>query len=301
MRKAKSIRKRPEREIVLTRVFDAPRALVYQAWTDPIHLAEWWGPKKFTNPVCELDLKAGGALRIVMRGPQGTEYPMSGVFREIVPLERLVFTWVAEDVKGKPLAKGLTTVTFEDSGRKTQLTLQTSGVGLAPIAGQMLEGMKAGWSQSLDKLRGHVTDTANRLLGTSRIINAPRERVFKAWADPKILAEWWGPTGFKNTFEEFDLRPGGTWKFVMHGPDGRNYRNQSVFVEVAKPERISLDHLSWPNFRLQARFEKAGRRTKVIWRMLFDSAADCQKVKGFAPDGIEQNLDRLSAQLAKRG
>ena len=92
-----------EREVVITRVFDAPRSLVFKAWTDPEHMARWWGPRGFTNPICELDARVGGAWRIVMRSPAGIEYPCGGVYREIVEPERLVFTNIATDNEGNPV------------------------------------------------------------------------------------------------------------------------------------------------------------------------------------------------------
>jgi uncharacterized protein YndB with AHSA1/START domain len=141
-----------ERELVITRVFDAPRELVFQTWTDPKHLVRWWGPKGFTNPVCEVDLRVGGAWRIVMRAPDGAEYPGGGVYREIVPPERLVFTNGAMDKVGNPIIDGFTTVTFADEGGKTKLTLQTRAAGLVSYAARMLEGMEAGWTQSLERL-----------------------------------------------------------------------------------------------------------------------------------------------------
>ena len=144
------------REVIITRVFDAPRELVFKMWTDPKHVAQWWGPKGFTNPVCEMDARPGGALRIVMRGPDGAEYPMTGVFREIAAPERLVFTNVAVDKEGHPLLEGLTTVTFAHEGGKTKLTLRTRAVGLVAQAARMLEGMEAGWTQSIDRLEEHV-------------------------------------------------------------------------------------------------------------------------------------------------
>jgi uncharacterized protein YndB with AHSA1/START domain len=143
---------RPERELTLTRLLNAPPPLVWAAWTEPKHLARWWGPAGFTNPVCEVDARPGGALRIVMRGPDGVEYPMTGVFREVVAPERLVFTTTAIDQAGNALLEGLATVTFAAEGTKTRLILQTRAVGLVPYAARMLEGMEAGWSQSLDRL-----------------------------------------------------------------------------------------------------------------------------------------------------
>jgi uncharacterized protein YndB with AHSA1/START domain len=145
-----------EREVVITRVFDAPRSLVFRMWTDPKHVARWWGPNGFTNPVCEMDVRPGGAIRIVMRAPDGVEYPMTGVFREIVEPERLVFTNAPVDEDGKPLLDGITTVTFAEHGGKTKLTVQMRAVGLHARAVRMIEGMEAGWTQSIDRLAAHV-------------------------------------------------------------------------------------------------------------------------------------------------
>jgi uncharacterized protein YndB with AHSA1/START domain len=138
--------------VTLTRIFDAPRALVWKAWTDPKMMAQWFGPRGFTNPVCDLDVRVGGSLRIVMRGPDGSDYPMKGEFLEITPPERLVFTNIATDKDGKHLLEGETTVILTESGGRTTLTLQTHATGLVPIAPQMLAGMEAGWNQSIDRL-----------------------------------------------------------------------------------------------------------------------------------------------------
>jgi uncharacterized protein YndB with AHSA1/START domain len=141
-----------QRELTLVRIFDAPREVVFKSWTDPLQLAKWWGPKIFTKPVCEADARPGGAWRIVLRAPDGTEYPASGIYREVVEPEKLAFTNNATDRDGNPLVEAFTTVTFEDLGGKTKLTLHTRAVGLVPYAPRMLAGMETGWSQSLDKL-----------------------------------------------------------------------------------------------------------------------------------------------------
>ncbi len=138
--------------VTLTRIFDAPRALVWKAWTDPTMMAQWFGPRGFTSTVGELDVRVGGSLRIVMHGPDGNKYPMKGEFREVTPPERLVFTTIAIDQDGKHLLEGETTVILSESNGKTTLTLQTHAIGLVPIAPQMLAGMEAGWNQSIDKL-----------------------------------------------------------------------------------------------------------------------------------------------------
>ena len=140
-----------EGTVEIVRVFDAPRALVWQAWTDPKMMAQWFGPRDFTIPVCELDVRVGGSLRIVMRG-HGNDYPMIGTFLDIVPPERLVFSSAAIDNDGNRLLEGETTVTFTETAGKTTLSLKAHAVGLVPIAVQMLAGMNAGWTQSIDKL-----------------------------------------------------------------------------------------------------------------------------------------------------
>jgi uncharacterized protein YndB with AHSA1/START domain len=113
-------------------------------------------PHGFINPVCEMDVRPGGTLRIVMHAPDGTDYPMKGIFQEIAAPERLVFTTIAVDAAGDHLLEGLTTVTFAAQDGKTRLTLQTRAVALVAAATRMLEGMEAGWTQSIDRLAAHV-------------------------------------------------------------------------------------------------------------------------------------------------
>jgi uncharacterized protein YndB with AHSA1/START domain len=146
-----------ECEVTLTRIFDAPRDLVFNTWTDPKHMARWWGPRGFTNPVCEMDVRVGGAILIHMHGPGGTVYPMTGTFLQIVVPEKLVFKAVAASGDGPPLLEGLVTATFEEYGGKTKLTVHEKATSLAPAGARMLAGMHEGWAQSLDRLDGLVT------------------------------------------------------------------------------------------------------------------------------------------------
>ncbi len=185
------------KELVLTRVLDAPRALVWQMWTDPKHLAQWWGPKGFTNPVCEVDLRPGGALVIHMRAPDGTLYPSRGVFHEIVEPERLVFTTTAfEDEQGIPQLEGLNTVTFSEENGKTKIVLKAVILKATPEMAGPLAGMEQGWSESLDKLAEHAAGQAQpeppqpsaalkrlgeRLAGKWRISGGAEGRVTYEW------------------------------------------------------------------------------------------------------------------------
>lgn len=145
-----------ERELTLERTFNAPRALVFEVWTDPKHLAQWWGPRGFTNPVCEFDARAGGAIRIHMRGPDGSTYPMKGVIQEIVPPERLVFSFAAVDAAGDHLLEGLTAVSFVEENGKTKMTLHTKASAVVEMATAFLQGMEMGWTQSLEKLEAFL-------------------------------------------------------------------------------------------------------------------------------------------------
>jgi uncharacterized protein YndB with AHSA1/START domain len=142
----------PTRELTLIRIFDAPRDLVFEAWTNPKYLAKWWGPDGFTNPRCEFDARPGGRIHIDMQAPYGVTYPMTGTVDDVAPPSRLVFTAVAEDHDGNALLESRTTVTFEALGEKTKVTVHASAVGFVPIAAEMLKGMEPGWTQSLEKL-----------------------------------------------------------------------------------------------------------------------------------------------------
>jgi uncharacterized protein YndB with AHSA1/START domain len=160
-----------ERDFVITRIFDAPRELVFRTWTDAKHVARWWGPREFTIPVCELDLRVGGAYRIVMRGPDGVDCPVRGVFREIVPPEKLVMTvdcsdhsaeWhdfldPARDKSQPPKFENLQTVTFEALGARTKLTILSRFPNAAIRDAALRLGMTEGWSESLDKLGEALT------------------------------------------------------------------------------------------------------------------------------------------------
>jgi uncharacterized protein YndB with AHSA1/START domain len=139
--------------IKITRVFDAPRNLVWQAWSDSKMLAQWFGPRGFTSSVPQWELRAGGALRIVMHGPDGNDYPMKGDFTEMKAPERLVFNTIALDGDDNHLLEGNTTVSLSESGGKTTMVLTSHAVGRVPHAPQMLAGMEAGWTQSIDKMQ----------------------------------------------------------------------------------------------------------------------------------------------------
>jgi len=144
-----------------------------------------------------------------------------------------------------------------------------------------------------------ATETANREIISSRNIHFPQENVFEAFRNPNMLARWWGPEGFRNTFETFELQPGGVWEFVMHGPNGTDYPNKNVFVEIVEPERVIFDHIYDPVFRMTISIEKQTEQTtRFGFRMQFESAEVCEQLRALCVPANEQNFDRLEAVLA---
>jgi len=150
-----------KREIKIERTLDAPRELVWQAWTDPDHLSQWWGPHGFTAPLCQWDARPGGAILVHMRGPQGSPFdfdmPMGGRFEEVHAPERLVFVTTAmPDEDGRPQLEVRLTVTFTEEHGSTRITVQAVVLRSTPGTDSAIAGMEQGWTESLEKLADHL-------------------------------------------------------------------------------------------------------------------------------------------------
>ncbi len=146
-----------EKELIIKRTFDAPRELVFKAWTDPKLITQWWAPTYFTTPLAEVEGRLGGKIYIIMHGPKGTEFdvdmPIRGVFTAFDPPSKLVFTNQALfDEQGNPQLDAICTVTFTERGAKTEMTLRITLEKLNPAAEAAWAGAEMGWNQSLDKL-----------------------------------------------------------------------------------------------------------------------------------------------------
>ena len=250
-----------------------------------------------------------------MRGPDGVVYPCAGVFREVVEPERLVFTTAALDAAGNAMFEVLNTVTFVEHQGKTKLTLHAEVASATPQADRFLAGMEEGWSQSLERLAslvgagagvaaaasGDEPGASARTIVTTREFDAPRDLVFRMWIEPEHVAKWWGPNGFTTTIDRMDVRPGGVWQFVMHGPDGTDYQNRIVYEEIARPERLAYSHVSFPVFRSTVTFAEESGKTRVTMRMVFESATDYDAAvtKFGAIEGGRQTFARLGEYLAQ--
>jgi uncharacterized protein YndB with AHSA1/START domain len=133
---------------------------------------------------------------------------------------------------------------------------------------------------------------------TTRTFNFPRHLVYKAWTTPEHLKKWWGPNGFTNTFHIYDLREGGRWSFVMHGPEKGNYNNECTFVAIHEPELLVWDRQSKPIFQVEVIFDYISEnKTKVTFKQKFTTVEECNKIRKFVPDKNEENMDRLENEL----
>lgn len=149
--------------------------------------------------------------------------------------------------------------------------------------------------------QSNQSPTADREIVQSRLLDAPRELVFAAWTDPKQIVQWWGPRGFTTTSHEMSVTPGGVWRFVMHGPDGRDYKNKIIYTEVVKPERLVYRHAGEEEhedvrFHVTVTFQAQGRKTLLTMRSLFATAQERDDVvtKYGALEGGKQTLERLA-------
>lgn len=147
-----------------------------------------------------------------------------------------------------------------------------------------------------------TTSTADREIAATRILDAPRELVWRVWTDPDHIGKWWGPIGFTTTTNVYELKPGGRWLFVMHGPDGTDYRNDVTFTDVVEPERLEYDHGPSPMFHVTVLFDIEGDdKTRLSMQLSFPTVEerDCTAEKFGAIEGLNQTLGRLEEYLLK--
>lgn len=311
-------------EFLISRLLHAPRALVWQAWTDPHHMKRWWGPHGFDVPQCDMDVRVGGAYRVVMRGADGVDYPITGEFRDVTPIDRLVMTMDCTEhppawhdmvrtnrAPGDDNPAGVMTLTatFDNLGEATQLSIRTRFESSAIRDALLKMGMLEGWSQSLERLDTlvvHESGAVDRHILVNRIIDAPRTRVFAAWTDPAQVVQWWGPRGFRTTTASMDMREGGAWRFTLQGPDGTVYHHKLTYNAVVAPERLVYEHGDdvpdgATHFRSTVSFAEHGDKTYLSLFLLFSTAAQRDRIArdmGAIGDG-NQSLDLLQEFLAR--
>jgi uncharacterized protein YndB with AHSA1/START domain len=292
-------------DLIVSRQFRAPRALVWQAWTDPAHIVKWWGPYRYTAPRAEIELRPGGKVSFEMQAPNGRVFGSTGTVDEVLALERLVVTTrLAQD--GMTMLEVRQTVTFEERGDETRVTLRAHVIRATDAAASALAFMSEGWNQTLDKLTSYATTTAaERELVITRRFRAEIETVWEAWTSAERLAAWWGPTGFTTTTSRFELTSGGQWAHTMHGPDGTDYPNVITYREIVPNRRLVYEQSGGRageptlGFRATVVFERDEVGTRLTLRMHLASAADKRRIvdEFGAYEGGLQTLDRLADHL----
>ncbi len=284
-----------ENEIVITRELDAPRELVWAAWTDPVHVARWWGPRGFTNTIQHMDVRPGGVWRFVMHGPDGTDYRNESVYVEVVRPERIVM----DHVTGPRFRM---TATFEEGGGKTILTWRMTFASAADLARVVREhhadeGLREN-AEKLGEYLGAEPAAERREVVVTRAFDAPRALVFEAWTRPEHVARWWAPRGFTLPACELDFRPGGAYRMVMQGPDGSRYPFHGVYREIVPGERIVFTAVIAPTrgdaVVTTVVFEDEGAGTRVTVRQTvpaLEHAARGQR------QGWTETLEHLAEHL----
>jgi uncharacterized protein YndB with AHSA1/START domain len=245
-----------DREILISRVFAAPREMVWAAWADPWQVGQWWGPKGFKSTITEMDQHAGGMWRLVMHGPDGTDYPNEMQFVEIVPKQRAVFRTQGGKV-GAKVESFETTMLFEDEGAGTRLTVRMTFATAAERDHNVRTyGAIEGGEQMFDRLtavleekQAGVSDSTNaakdakHALCITRVFDAPRELVWRAWTDPEMAKRWSGPKQFPAFHMELGKKPGDRWRIGLRGcPPGTDTPVDiwqcGVLREIVPPELL---------------------------------------------------------------
>jgi uncharacterized protein YndB with AHSA1/START domain len=313
-----------DREIVLSRVVDAPRELVWKVWTEPEHVVRWWGPDGFTTSIKTMDVRKGGVWEHVMRGPDGVEYPNKSVFREVVRPERIVYAH-GGNKRGAKGVSFVVTWTFEEAGPgRTKLT----GRMVFPTAAERERVVKEygaidGGKQHLRRLAEYLAAQAGPADGRpdpaldlvfERVVDVPPDLVWKAWTTPEHLKKWFCPLPWTTTACEIDLRPGGAFRTVMRSPEGKEFPNAGCYLEVEAPRKLVWTSVLLPGFRpapedssapgfpftAVLRFEPDGSGTKYTAVVLHKDADGRKRheAMGFH-DGWGKALDQL-VELARR-
>jgi uncharacterized protein YndB with AHSA1/START domain len=249
-----------DREIILTRIIDAPRDLVFKVWTDPMHIAQWWGPNGFTTTIHSMDVRPGGEWHFVMHGPDGRDYKNRIIYNEIVKPERITYNHMGEDVDDKVQFQATVTFVSESGDAKTKVTLHMVFPSAAIREHVVKEyGAIEGGNQTLARLGKYVPNmpgrdtmqsagsqqpgtnfksAAKREFTLTRTYDAPRALIFQAWTQPEHLKRWWGAQGCTIGQCEVDLRLGGKFHYCMKMHNGMDLWGVFIYREITPPERL---------------------------------------------------------------
>ncbi|MBP1989764.1 SRPBCC family protein [Paenibacillus eucommiae] len=273
----------------IERIYRATPERVFAAWSDRSAKARWFQPAEV------FDFRVGGR-EYSQGGPAGGPvFAFEANYQEIVPNERLVYSYSLDQDEIR-ISVSIATIELLPTSEGTKLVFTEQGTFLD--GHDTPEQREHGTKEMLDLLGKSLgeSNSATFELISRRKLAAPQNLVYRAWAEPELLAQWWGPDGFTNTFHTFDLKPGGVWEFTMHGPDGTDFPNRNVFHEIG-PECIVLRHESRPYFTLTFTFKEVDGGTEITFQQTFETLEEFNKLKPICEEANEQNLDRLGLLL----
>ncbi|HEY5944316.1 MAG TPA: SRPBCC domain-containing protein [Kofleriaceae bacterium] len=292
-----------DREILMTREFDAPRALVWEMFTKPEHIRKWWGCEHLDMTVCEVDLRVGGEYRYVGKTPDGNICPFKGVHHEIVYPEKIVFTEIF-DVDMARDHPGLVTTTFTEHDGKTTMRVLIRYDSKETRDIVLSTGMEHGAAAGYDMVEQLLGDLAQLTL--TREFAAPRTLVWQAWTEPKQFAKWFGPQGFTIPRIELDVRTGGAIRCDMRAPDGTTFTNLGNFTEVVEPERLGCTlryeqngDVVFENLNLVTFAEQPGKTVLTLSVRVIRANADAPQYLRGMREGWIQTLDKLGELVTR--
>ena len=224
-----------ERTLVFSRILNAPRELVYQAWTETEHLLHWWGPDGFNNTFIAMNVEPGGKWKFTMHGPDGTDYPNHIEYIEVLKNEKLAY--FHGDAKAENPILFYVTVLFENWEGKTKLTMSMVFPTIEELK-RVVENFGAidGNRQTLNKLEIYLESiNAKKSFAISKSFQAPLKLVFDAYSKAEHLVHWWGPAGMGIKVAHLDFRPGGKFHYCLTGPDGNEMWGMFEYLEIDAP------------------------------------------------------------------
>jgi len=286
-----------DQPLTIEQTIHAPIAQVWEAITTLEGIKQWFFDLKEFKPQKGFEFSFIGQK-------DGVKYIHHCQIREVIVNKKISYSWRYEGHQGDSLV----TIELWAQGDETKLVLTHAGLESFPPTDDFARNnFLQGWTFITGSLKKLLEGSGDREIVISRLVDATRERVWEAWTDPKQVGQWWGPHGFTTTTQQMDVRPGGVWEHTMHGPDGTDYPNKAIFIEVVKPTRIVFSNAGGKkgagvHFHSTWTFEAEGNQTRITIRMIFETATERDMVvKEYrAIEGAEQTLGRLAEYIAKR-
>ncbi len=302
-------------EIYISRIYDAPVKMVWEAWTDPKQVGKWWGPRGFTITTHNMDVKTGGTWSYIMHGPDGVDYNNKTKYLEVEKYSRMVYDHGGNDDR-PPLFR--VTVDFTEVAGKTKMEMSMA-LATAEIANETKKFIKkANGDSTWDRLGEYLSETDKFLI--NRSFDAPIDVMFKMWTDRKHVSKWVPPVGFTMEYIHADIKPGGSSFYCMSSAEGMKMYGKANYKEITKPNRLVYTQAfcdenqkitrhpmapTWPETMLTTvtLTEEGPERTRVTvnWEVYGEATAaerdTFNKAKGGMTQGWTGSFDKLEEYL----